>query len=190
MNRKLDRILLIAALTIGGCLGIRKAWQEIEADRHPSLATTEQFISYMSNHALADAENYDHVTLDFSIGSLRQVDQILGHAHEAYQKNPSSVSVRGLSVEYGAYVGEVIRRNEPNAYWTRDSQVMGEKSYPLHWNPGESYPFTWCSERITNGDEDSIWVKYSVLKNPDWKKQISTAVASKKRPNFPRPSAR
>jgi hypothetical protein len=180
VDRKLDRILLIAALTIGGCLGIRKAWQEIEANRHPSLATTEHFISYMSNHALADANTYDHVTLDYSVGSLKRVDQILGRAHDLYVKSPASVSVRGLSAEYGAYVGEVIRRNEPNAYWTRDSHFMGEKSYPLHWKDGESYPITWCSERITNGDEDSIWFKYSVLKNPDWKKRIS-AVVSKKR---------
>lgn len=182
MSPRLHRNLLIASLAIGGCIGLWEAWQKREAERHPSLATTEQFISYMSNRALADAENYDHVRLDFSIGSLKQVDQILGRAHEAYRKSPSSISVLGLSAEYGAYVGEVIRRNEPNAYWTRDSQVMGAKSYPLHWNRGESYPFTWCSERITNGDEDSIWAKYSVLKNPDWKKQLSTAAAASKTP--------
>ncbi len=86
--------------------------------------------------------------------------------HENYLKNPSSISVRGLSAEYGAYVGEVIRRNKGNAYWTRDSDVGGEKSYPLHWNAGESYPFAWCSRRIIDGEGDSIWFKYSVLKDP------------------------
>jgi hypothetical protein len=91
-------------------------------------------------------------------------------------KNPSSISVRGLSAEYGAYVGEVIRRSEGNAYWTRDSKVAGQKSYPLHWNAGESYPLAWCSRRITDGDGDSIWVKYSVLKDPQWKQHLSGAV--------------
>ncbi|MGC2476960.1 MAG: hypothetical protein WA485_21675, partial [Candidatus Sulfotelmatobacter sp.] len=100
----------------------------------------------------------------------------LGRVHENYVKNSSSISVRGLSAEYGAYVGEVIRRNEPNAYWTRDSKVAGEKSYPLHWNKGESYPFAWCARRITDGEGDSIWIKYSVLKDPNWKQHLSGAV--------------
>ncbi len=181
MNRNLHRTLLIVAVAIGGCVGVWKAWEQIEAARHPSLSTTEQFISYMSDHAVADAETYDHVTLDYSVESLRKVDQILGRVHDAYQKNRESVSVRGLSAEYGAYVGEVIRRNLPNAYWTRDSQVMGEKIYPLHWNRGESYPLTWCAERITNGEGDSIWLKYSVLKDPDWKKKVSAAASTSKK---------
>lgn len=100
--------------------------------------------------------------------------------HENYLKNPSSISVRGLSAEYGAYVGEVIRRNKGNAYWTRDSDVGGEKSYPLHWNAGESYPFAWCSRRIIDGEGDSIWFKYSVLKDPNWKQHLSGLVVKSK----------
>jgi hypothetical protein len=157
--------LVIAALAIGFAIGLFQIAQEQQAKKHPKLATTDQFISYACDHAIADAESYDHIRLDYSVASLKQVDQILGRVHEAYARNSSSVSISGLSAEYGAYVGEVIRRNEPNAYWTRDSKIMGEKSYPLHWNGGESYPFAWCSKRITSGDEDSIWIKYSALKH-------------------------
>ena len=176
MNRK----LLILVLIGGGSIGVWKATQERYAQTHPSLATTEQFISYACDQAVADAAKYDHVTLDYSIGSLKQVDQILGRVHENYLKNPSSISLPGLSAEYGAYVGEVIRRNEPNAYWSRDSQVAGEKSYPMHWNAGDSYPLAWCMRRITDGDDDSIWIKYSVLKDPHWKQNFSGAVAKSK----------
>ena len=95
-------------------------------------------------------------------------------------KNPSSVHVRGVAAEYGAYIGEVIRRSQPNVYWTRDSKVMGEKSYALHWKAGESYPFTWCEERIANGEEDSIWIKYSALNDPSWNRRVSDAVAGSK----------
>jgi hypothetical protein len=108
------------------------------------------------------------------------VDAILGRVHENYLTNPSSIHVRGLSTEYGAYVGEVIRRNEGNAYWTRDSDVAGEKSYPLHWNAGESFSLAWCARRITDGDEDSIWVKYSILKDPRWKQHLSGIVVKAK----------
>jgi len=175
-----NRKFLILVLVVGGSIGVWKAMQERYARTHPNLATTEQFISYASDQAVADAAKYDHITLDYSIASLKQVDQILGQVHENYLKNPSSVHVRGLSAEFGAYVGEVIRRNEPNAYWTRDSQVAGEKSYPLHWNAGESYPLAWCSRRITDGDEDSIWLKYSILKDPRWKDHLSGIVVKSK----------
>jgi hypothetical protein len=159
------RNLVIVAVLVGCAIAIRNVAKEREAARHPHFATTEQFISFASDHAVMDARQYDHVTLDYSLGSLKQVDKILGRVHDSYVAKPASVSLSGVSAEYGAYVGEVIRRNEPNAYWSRDSQVMGEKSYPLHWNAGEPYPFAWCSRRITNGEEDSIWMKYAVLKD-------------------------
>ena len=60
------------------------------------LSSSEDFIGYASGQAVADAQTYDHITLDYSIGSLKQVDEILGRVHEHYMKNPSSVSVRGL----------------------------------------------------------------------------------------------
>ena len=66
-------------------------------------------------------------------------------------------------------------------YWTRDSKVMGDKAYALHWKAGESYPFTWCAERITNGDEDSVWIKYTVLNDPNWKQHSSGVVTRSKK---------
>lgn len=178
----MKRTLLIAIVILGCCLGLWKAAKERAAQRHSSLDTTEAFISFASQQAVADAETYDHVKLDYSIDSLKQVDQILGRAHDTYLKNPSSVSVRGMSAEYGVYVGEVIRRSEPNVYWTRDSQASGEKSYPLHWNGDEAYPLAWCAKRITNGDEDSIWSKYSRLKDPSWRQRVTGAGAKSKTP--------
>jgi len=172
-----NRKLLILALIIGGAVGV---WRVVHERVTPSFATPEEFIAFACDHAVADAQSYEHIKLDYSVDSLKQVDQILGHVHDAYVKNPASISLRGISAEYGVYVGEVIRRNQPNVYWTRDSKVAGEKSYPLHWKAGESYPMTWCSERITNGDEDSIWIKYSVLNDPGWKQRLSNAVARSK----------
>ena len=163
----MERKFLIVALLAGLGFFAWKVVAQWQADRHPQFATTEQFISFACDHALADAQQYDHISLDYSVASLKQVDQILGRAHDTYAENPKSVSVPGLSMEYGAYVGEVIRRSEPSAYWTRDSQVAGKQSYPMHWKAGESFPLAWCSRRITNGEQDSIWIKYSVLKDPD-----------------------
>ncbi len=41
--------------------------------------------------------------------------------------------------------------------------MAGEKSYPLRWKGKETFPLAWCSKRIVNGDEDSIWFKYTVI---------------------------
>lgn len=149
--------------------------------RNPqNLTDTTQLISYACDQALQDAQAHDQVTLDYSIASLKEVDEILGRAHEDYVKDPSSLSVRGISAEYGAYVGEVIRRSEPGTYWTRDSKGAGEKSYPLHWKGGECFPMAWCAKRIINGDEDSIWGKYTLLKDDSWRQQPSAGVGKPK----------
>jgi len=54
------------------------------------------------------------------------------------------MSVNGMASMYGAYIGEVIRRSEPNAHWLRDDE-LGEKTYPIVWGPGQghSYPMAW-----------------------------------------------
>ena len=62
-------------------------------------------------------------------------------------------------------MGEVIRRHEPGAYWTQDSPIAGAKSYPLHWKDKEAFHLAWRSKRIVNGDEDSIGLKYTVIKS-------------------------
>jgi hypothetical protein len=171
---------LIIALIVGCGLGVWKVVKE-RGQGTPSFRSVEEFIGFASQSAVTDAETYDHIKLDYSVGSLKQVDEILGRVHDTYVKNPSSIHMRGLASEYGAYVGEVVRRNQPNVYWTRDSKVMGEKAYALHWKAGESYPFTWCAERITNGDGDSIWIKYTVLNDPNWKRHLSGVVVRSKK---------
>jgi hypothetical protein len=160
----MEKKLVMLALLVAVIIGVWRFAKERQAAKNPHFANTEQLISYACDQAIAEAQKYDGITLDYSIDSLKNVDTILGRVHDLYVKNPSSVHVQGISLEYGAYVGEVIRRNEPGAYWTKDSQIVGEKSYPLRWSNGESYPLAWCSKRIINGDEDLIWIKYKVIK--------------------------
>jgi hypothetical protein len=129
-----------------------------------TFKSTDEFIQWLASEAQKDAERENHIRLDYSIESIKSVEKILGQLHEKYAANPSSVSERGLGSAYGAYVGEVIRRSEPGARWERDDAVGGEKSYPLIWRAGHSYPLAWCRKRIINGDEDNVWIKYSVLR--------------------------
>jgi type II secretory pathway pseudopilin PulG len=129
--------------------------------------TTDELIQWLANQAVEDARRGNDVGLDYSVDSIKKVEQILGKIHDQYVKNPSSVSANGLGSAYGAYVGEAIRRSEPSAKWERDDPAGGEKSYPLIWRASHSYPLAWCFRRITNGPEDNIWNKYQMLRDRD-----------------------
>jgi hypothetical protein len=127
--------------------------------------TTDEFVQWLANEAVKDAREQNRVELDYSVASIQKVETILGGLHDQYAKNQSSISVNSLGSAYGAYIGEVIRRSEPGAKWERDDSVGGEKSYPIIWGDGHSYPMAWCYRRIVNGPEDNVWVKYQVLKD-------------------------
>ena len=155
MRLLMSLLVILMAIGIGFLLRHRK--------KELTFRTTDEFIQYMANEAVKDAAR-DGVSLDYSVDSIKRVEAVLGKLHDMYAANPASVSVRGLGSAYGAYVGEVMRRTEPGAHWERDDPVGGEKSYPLIWKAGHSYPMAWCAHRIENGPEDNVWVKYSLLK--------------------------
>src|ERR1700761_8637456 len=83
--------------------------------------TTAEFIQSLSAEAVKDADANNQIKLDYNVDSIKKVEQILGKLHEKYEKLQSSISVTGLSGAYGAYIGEVIRKNEPGVHWERDS---------------------------------------------------------------------
>jgi hypothetical protein len=126
--------------------------------------TTEEVIQSLSSEAVKDADANNQIKLDYSVDSIKKVEQILGKLHEKYEKSQSSISVTGLSAAYGAYIGEVIRKTEPGVHWERDSE-LGEKIYPLIWNGAQVYPMSWCQKQIENGEEDDVWMKYKVFKS-------------------------
>jgi hypothetical protein len=70
--------------------------------------------------------------------------------------------VRERALEFGAYIGEVLRRKY-GGVWALDHAVGGPNSYPIEWRGGASFPVGWCGKRILNGDEDNVWHKYQVL---------------------------
>ena len=121
--------------------------------------TTDELIQSLSSEAVKDADSNSQIKLDYSVDSIKKVEQILGKLHEKYEKSQSSISVTGLSAAYGAYIGEVIRKTGPGVHWERDS-VFGEKMYSLRWNKVEVYPMNWCEKRIVDGEDDDVWMKY------------------------------
>jgi len=120
-------------------------WQRKDQLATPrEFKSTDECIQFMATAAVADAEKQDHVRLDYTIDSIKKVEEVLGRMHGQYVKDPKSLSVNALANMYGAYIGEVIRRSEPGTKWERDHPVFGPKTYPLHWSAGDSFPMAWC----------------------------------------------
>ena len=166
--------LVVVVLVVIGVVVLLLVWsrRDQESVRPREFKSTDEYIQFMANAAVEDAAKQDHIQLDYSVDSIRKVEDVLGRMHEEYRKDPNSLSVTALANMYGAYIGEVIRRTEPDASWQRDHSVFGKKTYPLHWSSGDSFPMAWCYKRITEGDGDNVWVKYSVLREKAMHKAV------------------
>jgi hypothetical protein len=154
-------IIVVVLIAICSLVFIRLAHHKTAK----SFKNTNEYVQWAASEAVSDAEKNNHVHLDYREASIKDVEDILSQLHDQYSKNSKSISPEGLANAYGAYIGETIRRNEPNVSWESGDAIAGDRSYPLIWAAGRSYPMAWCYHRILNGEEDNVWVKYSVLKN-------------------------
>lgn len=102
-------------------------------------------------------------TLDFRPDSVNVVESVLSDLHIERAKGQLSDSdVNMHAVQFGAYIGEVLRRTYGGS-WSIDHPVAGPRTFPIHWNGHDSFPVGWCGKRILNGDEDNVWFKFQVL---------------------------
>jgi hypothetical protein len=111
-----------------------------------------------AKHARRDLQ----IELDFSPASVRLVEEkILSKVHEAHSRQKlSAEEIWTLSLRWGAYIGEVIKRRE-GGRWQRDSEKIGKGTLPLQLRPAfEVFPVAWVNKRIENGAEDDVAVKF------------------------------
>ena len=138
-------------------------WIGVGSDENP-IQSVQNLIDFLSREAV-DIARKDYTTdLDYSPESIESVDRILAQLYQTYKGEPETEELQGLASAFGAYIGECIRREYSGASWDQDHPVMGDKSYPLHWLGGESFPCSWCYKRIVNGPEDNVWHKYMLVK--------------------------
>lgn len=155
-------MLVIVALAAITCTAL---WRNRPSK--PDFKTTDEMMTWLSKQAVEMAEKNSGVQLDYTPESIKTLDNVLGNIHDEYQRTKATNGIIGLAMAYGAYIGEVIRRSEPDAKWEQGDSIGGEKSYPIHWRGGNSYVCAWCYRRILDGDSDNVWFKYQALKN--WK---------------------
>lgn len=168
MKPQSTSIVIVAAILLGAA-----ALAAIRLQRNrtakPTFKTTEEMMQYLAAQAVKMAEDTSGIKLDYSPGSIENVEEVLGNIYQDYQRTKSTRGIQGLAMAYGAYIGEVIRRSEPGAKWERGDSVGGENSYPILWRGGSSYVCAWCYRRITDGEDDNVWHKYLAIRDHTWK---------------------
>ena len=119
----------------------------------------ETLMQQMTKSAFEVAASFN-VKLDYSDDSVQRVESILGQIHDEYKKTKDDSGLRGVSLFFAAYIGEVIRRKRLGGTWSRNHPVVGDDSFPFNWNGSDLFLFTWCQKRIFDGKQDDVWSKY------------------------------
>jgi len=92
------------------------------------------------------------IKLDYSNDSIKNVEKILAKLHADYLKTKRTEGLTGVTIEFAAYIIEVIRRNsDDKGIWYKDHNHFGEDSFPFVW--GRWYA---VSSKLVS-EKDSRW---------------------------------
>lgn len=132
----------------------------------------------ISQKALEFGKSFS-VNLDFSENSLKDVDEILEHYHKDLKGNPLKNAVQNILKEkptesqvwsmatiWGIYIGEVIRKNNPQRCEWVIEDVFGDRAV-LHlktYDNGHIFPIDKAYKRLRNGKEDDILCYYELIR--------------------------
>jgi hypothetical protein len=161
---------IITLVLVGIVAVLAFVWMQRSRATRPQFKNLDEQMRWLAAQAVDMTDKNNGIKLDYTPESIQRVDQVLGKIHEEYERTKSPQGINGLAMAYGAYIGEVIRRSEPDAKWEQSDSIGGENSYPIQWRGGSSYVCAWCYRRITNGQEDNVWHKYIAIRDRSRKK--------------------
>jgi hypothetical protein len=99
---------------------------------------------------------------DFSLESLKQIDRFFDEQVANGQPKPGGFLSQQLGARLfaiGAYVGEVIRRQNGGQWEGDDSDPQAEINISVRLKTGVTlWPVQRVMKRFKNGAEDSIWI--------------------------------
>ena len=112
----------------------------------------------------------DGIDLDYSVGSLKLVDEILEASSRHEGVTPLKIAATLFG--YGCYVGEVIVRNNPGAHWSSlpdDERESSLNSGLVVMMPlgTQVNPIGKAEKRLLNGEGDSLQEFYKFIVNLD-----------------------
>ncbi len=123
--------------------------------------------------AVKHAREHWSTTLDYSARSVEDVELILARMYESipksrvarlFRKPPSDEQMASVAVIYGAYLGEVLRR-EFGGTWSREELDGQPDLLALKFTDKNMlFPAGKIWKRLTNGDEDNVWTFYQSMR--------------------------
>jgi hypothetical protein len=160
----LRRVLVILVCVVAAAVVLLRVRARHRADPPRHFASTQEMMTWLADEAVKLGRDNGVAALDYSPDSIERAEQLLAKLHDEYRSARPASGTKGLAMAVGAYVGECIRRANPGSHWEQDHPVAGERSHPLHWRGGESFPIAWCYKRIVEGPDDNVWAKYQILR--------------------------
>jgi hypothetical protein len=116
----------------------------------------------LTQMALTIADRFG-ARLDFSDESIQHVERILAELHNEYQKTKDEYGLKGVAIEFGAYIASTIQLRTGEGRLERDHPDFGEATFPFYFRKSTLFPYAWCMKRIVDGESDDIWMKYRAL---------------------------
>ncbi len=104
------------------------------------------------------------ITLDWSDGSIQQIESVLNKFHHQTKvEKPTAEIIMGYAKAFGSYVGEVYRKNH-GATWGM-VEMNGQKFPGLKAEIDGTLFWPWgrAQNRIVDGAENNVWHYYSQL---------------------------
>lgn len=97
-------------------------------------------------------------SLDFTAGSLDALERILSALHTRYKNEASDFMAAAESQMWGAYLGEVIRR-QYGGQWS----LAADGTHQLALSGWTSYPMSKVRQRIVDGPMDNVRVYFGAI---------------------------
>ncbi len=128
--------------------------------------TANDMMTAYALDAVDHAKNAFQRELDFSVDSVRQVEEILSAMHDTMprgvlskflRRGPSKEDVWSFSKMYGGYVGEVLRRAAGGEWFFDEDIIPGQRSVALRKGDQRIWPPFKVGKRLTTGAEDNVW---------------------------------
>ena len=165
-------VLLFAAFAAGCAHRLRPQTVVVAVPPHVYQEPTfDQVVAEGADGSVQQAKKKYGIDLDYGSASVKKVDTILTKLHAEYVKDKSNQRWTMEGLGWGAYVGEVIRR-QYGGHWEKQDAATGNP-LPLVWRNGTSFPVTWSLQQIVNGETDGIWARYQEITSPEYTRAIA-----------------
>jgi len=115
--------------------------------------------------AVEMARDVFKIVLDYGENSLMEVDAILAQfAQDLPVRRPPADEIEEMCKVWGCYLGEVVRRRF-GGEWSIDT-YPGKRfaTLTLRVNGNNLFPSLKIHRRLTEGEKDSIWSFYKMVK--------------------------